>query len=517
MRSSISTVIALWLASLGSTSSAREALPAPIMTNDGPVIGVVREHFRSYKGIPYARAPVARLRWRAPVRPRPWTEPLAASAYGPACLQPDTQALADTATSEDCLTLNVWTPAQPATPRPVLFWIHGGGFRFGSGQIPGEVFARQGAVVVSINYRMGPLGWMAHPALKSKSANFGLQDMTLALNWVQDNISHFGGDPNNVTIFGVSAGGMAVNMLMASETARGLFHKAIAQSGYGTWALPRSRLAATPGPLSMSQAPAESAEAIGRALIARITDAKQSRSTLRGLDGQRLVDAIDGFQLPIVDGSTIIEEPAIRFMHGQHARVPFITGGNSFEGSVMPRSGISIATFKNDLGTHLEHAQRLYDDDVAVHDRQGYQRQFGDNRYLLAAHSMGRSSARSGAPTWLYYVDFLASAQRDHLPGAPHGGDAMMLFAGHRSEDPEVQAVALRMQRYWLAFAASGNPNGSRAEQANSPALWPTFDERQQRWLRIDSTDRVEPRILGAKLDWLESRYRSRVAALRKR
>ncbi|MFK7913532.1 MAG: carboxylesterase family protein, partial [Pseudomonadales bacterium] len=279
MRSCSIRLAGLLLIVIANVSSAREPMPAPVMTSDGPVIGIRTDQVRSFKGIPYARPPIDGLRWRAPRRPRPWQEPLDAAAFGPACLQPENALRGTGSMSEDCLTLNVWTPAERAAPRPVLFWIHGGGFRFGSGQIPGEVFASQGAVVVSINYRMGPLGWMAHPALKSKAANFGLQDMTLALNWVQNNIAAFGGDPNNVTIFGVSAGGMAVNLLMASDAARGLFHKAIAQSGYGTWALPRSRLASQRAPLAMSYGPPESAEAIASALVSRITDAPQNRAT----------------------------------------------------------------------------------------------------------------------------------------------------------------------------------------------------------------------------------------------
>ena len=512
MRQHFAPLIGLLLTILASTSHGRDPMPAPVMTSAGPVIGVRTDQVRSFKGIPYARAPVDKLRWRGPRRPRPWNEPLDASAFGPVCLQPESALRGNASMSEDCLTLNVWTPAERAAPRPVLFWIHGGGFRFGSGQIPGEVFASQGAVVVSINYRMGPLGWMAHPALKSKAANFGLQDMTLALNWVQNNIAAFGGDPNNVTIFGVSAGGMAVNLLMASDAAQGLFHKAIAQSGYGTWALPRSRLAQPQAPLNMANQAPESAEAIATALISRLTDAPQNRATLRGLDGQRLVDAVEGFQVPIVDGITILEEPAIRFLRGQHAKVPFMTGGNSYEGSVMPGSGISIRVFRSDLGADLARARALYADDFDVSESQGFARLFGDNRYLLAAHSMGLSNAAAGAPTWLYYVDFVAAAQRDTLPGAPHGGDAMILLGGHLSEDPQVRAVAKRMQRYWLRFAATGNPNGAADAADSAMTRWPAFEADRQQWLRIGTSDRSEAGVLSAKLALLQERYQRRIA-----
>ena len=195
--------------------------------------------------------------------------------------------------------------------------IHGGGFRAGSGNISGEVFASHDVVVVSINYRLGSLGFFAHPALDAEQANFGLLDMVLALQWVRDNIDQFGGDPGNVTIFGVSAGGMAVDLLMVSQAARGLFHRAIAQSGYATWALPRTRQAGDPQPLDMYAGPAQSAEKIASDLVARITDAPQTRQLLRTLDGQQLVEAVVGFQVPIVDGTSLTEEPGILFLRGQ--------------------------------------------------------------------------------------------------------------------------------------------------------------------------------------------------------
>lgn len=510
----------LMLISLVPSVSAQTSEAASVRISSGPVIGVEAGTVQSFKGIPYAQPPIGPLRWRAPQRPQPWTEPRFADRFGDRCLQPVRPAFrplpdAVATMSEDCLTLNVWTPAQRAEPLPVMFWIHGGGFRFGSGQIPGEVFAEQGAVVVSINYRMGPLGWIAHPELASSAANFGLQDMTLALNWVQNNIEAFGGDPDNVTIFGVSAGAMAVNLLMASDAANGLFHKAIAQSAYGTWALPRSRRASQRAPLSMAYGTPESAEAIAAAVVGRVTAEDQTREVLQGLDGQALVKAVEGFQIPIVDGVTVIEEPAIRFLRGQQAKVPLIIGGNSFEGSVMPGSGVSEATFVQDLGDDIGRARALYTDDFEVSDAQGFARMFGDNRYLLAAHSMGLSMARSNSPTWLYYIDFVPAQLRDSVPGAPHGGDAMILLGGHQSDDPEVQAVARRMQRYWLNFAATGNPNG-KVQADSRPTIettrWPRFSASQRQWLRIGVTDRVDSEVLADKLALLEERYHKRIA-----
>ncbi len=365
-----------------------------VQTSLGPVRGAPSGEVLAFKGIPYAKAPTERLRWQPPQPPKAWKQPFDATAYGPACLQPANPQRPVGATSEDCLNLNVWTPALDDRERPVMVWIHGGGFRTGSNQVPGEVLARQNAVVVAINYRLGPLGFLAHEALKDDTANFGLMDMVLALQWVRDNIRAFGGNPHKVTIFGVSAGGMAVDLLMVHKPAHGLFHRAIAQSGYATWSLPRTAAAATPAPLAMGLGPAEDAHANATALVARITESRQSRRTLLKLDGQALVDAVEGFHLPIVDGATLTEEPAVLFDRGGQADVPFLTGGNSFEGSVMPASGFTQAGFEAMLADAFPALQRAYASDFAADHSLGVQRIFGDNRYLLAARRLSSAMMR---------------------------------------------------------------------------------------------------------------------------
>ncbi|MFM8844329.1 MAG: carboxylesterase family protein, partial [Gammaproteobacteria bacterium] len=189
----------------------------------------------TFKGIRYAASPAGAQRWPAPrlLATAPANaralNPLDATNYGPSCLQPRAPSAPPLDTSEDCLYLNVWTPASKAkTPLPVMVWFHGGGFLTGDGRIPGEILAAQGVVVVSMNYRLGPLGFMAHESLSPDVANFGLLDMVAALDWISANIRAFGGDPRNITIFGISAGGQAVNLLMVSPLAAGKFHRAIA-------------------------------------------------------------------------------------------------------------------------------------------------------------------------------------------------------------------------------------------------------------------------------------------------
>ena len=311
-----------------------------VQTRQGLISGALDNGVHSFKGIPYAAPPVGDWRWKAPQPVPKFQSNFDATEFGPACLQP-LRADDLLETSEDCLTLNVWTAEVGPGEKPVMVWIHGGGFRWGSGRIPGEVFVHEGAVVVSLNYRLGPLGVFAHDSIDSETANFALLDLVQGLQWVRDNISFFGGDPANVTIFGVSAGGMAVNLLMVTESSAGLFHRAIAQSGYTTWPLSRSRNAPDKVLLDWALQPVDSAESFASAMVAEISDKPQTAENLRALDGETLVAVPTGFILPIVDGHSLREEPAILFERGQQHKASYLTGGNSYEGSVMPGAAIA--------------------------------------------------------------------------------------------------------------------------------------------------------------------------------
>ena len=481
------------------------AAAAVVTTEQGQFRGVRADWGWTFLGLPYARPPLGDLRWRPPQPAAVHEGVKAASGYGPMCPQSRAGQRGIAAASEDCLTLNVWTPGVDDGKRPVMVWIHGGGFRAGSGRIAGETFAVRGVVTVSFNYRLGPLGFFSHEALESREANFGLLDMILALRWVQANIAQFGGDPGNVTIFGVSAGGMAVSLLMVSPQAEDLFHRAIAQSGYGTWALPRTRHAPQGDVLSMGFAPPLSAEGIAQGLVAQVADGPATESGLRALDGAALAEAVEGFHLPLVDGGTLPEEPGLMFAQGRQHDVPLITGGNSNEGSVMPASGISAAEF---VGYHRDGqaaVERLYAEDYRLGPEQGVARMFGDNRYLLAARVAGAGMDNVDSPAWLYYLDFVPAEQSGEWRGTPHGYDAAILFAGAQSEDPTERALASRMQAFWVQFARSGNPNG------DGEVAWPRYDRQRDRWLVFSNEDRAEAGVIAAKLDLLESHYRRRV------
>jgi para-nitrobenzyl esterase len=473
-----------------------------VILPQGPVSGDYNDGIFSFLGIRYAQPPTGERRWSAPLPVRPGDSPIEASAFSPACLQPE-RPYANTPAgySEDCLTLNVWSPSLSGA-LPVMVWIHGGGFRFGSNVFPGEVFAERGVVLVSINYRLGPLGFFAHEALDSKVANFGLLDMELALRWLQEHIGRFGGDPDQVTVFGVSAGGQAVNLLMASPRTKGLFHRAISQSGYGTWALPRSKNAPVPAPRAMDGEPAVSAEAMSAEIVGRLGVVTTDASALRALDGEALVTALEGFQLPIVDGTSLPEEPGIRFLRGEQQPVPLMTGGNSYEGSVMPAAAITQADVRRYLGEDLREARNRYASDP---EDLWLQRLFGDYRYLLSAHVLATAMPQVRQPAWLYYLDFLSAGQEDR-PGSYHGTDSSLLLRGHLSEDPQARALTETLRRYWTDFARHGDPNGE------GPARWPANTAKEKNWM-LFSGEESGPRqqVIGARLELLENRYRDRV------
>ena len=480
----------------------------------GTVKGSIDKGVVSFKGIPYASPPTGSNRWKPPSAPYRLNGVLEANAFGPACLQPmelkDVYGIVET--SEDCLTLNVWSPQTSDTePKPVLVWIHGGGFRFGSGNIDADSIARRGVVVVSFNYRLGPMGFFAHDELNENVSSFAVLDMIQALNWIKSNIRKFGGDPNNVTIFGISAGGMAVNLLMTNRTADGLFHKAIAQSAYGTWPLPRSRSAPKPPPLDWNLEPIASAEENGAALLKAI---EYEERPIRQADGQTLIDSepVNSFTLPIVDGAALPEEPGLAFLRGHQAKVPYISGGTSFEGSIMPYSGVATERYRDLLGPHLNPLTGMYVDDFSDDEDHVIRKLFGEHRYLLSARVLGGAMNDIGSPAWLYYLDIESDELALSLlggragAGTPHGGDFMTMFKAEAYLDHAVLQASEQVWSLWIRFARKGNPNSTEN------TLWPEYSIESRQWLtigteRIDKTQRLTNR-----LDHLEQLYLSRIS-----
>ena len=469
----------------------------------GMLTGFAENGRTVFKGIPFARPPVGDLRWRAPVKPI--VRDQVAGAFGPQCTQK-----AVPASQENCLYLNVWTNGLDQKKQPVMVWVHGGGFRGGSGNIDGHALAGEGVVVVSFNYRLGPIGFFAHNELPG-ALNFGLLDMVAALEWVQTNIEAFGGDPANVTIFGVSAGGQAINLLMACPSANGLFHRAIAQSGYGTWPLPRIRGLKAPWLKNWLGEPVEDAVSVSRALTAELSGTDDMGS-LRRLAARDLVNALDGFQLPIVDGVSLPDEPAVVFMQGEQADVPYLTGGNSYEGSVQRGSGITLAEVASGFAYADKAVRAEYIADMAGDEKLGWKRVFGDLRYVLSAHILTDAMSTVSSSAWRYYVDFVPVAYKDEWPGTPHAMETIFLFSGDASPDPEVQALSRRMRGYWTRFAKFGDPNGNPTNRLlNARDLtWPPSTRAVPKWLVFAHEDRIEEKPLGDKLGLLSGHYMRR-------
>jgi len=462
------------------------------MTDTGALQGVTEAGIEHFLGIPYAAPPTGELRWRPPQPARPWDGVRAATEMGHACPQPTgkykaawaNDAIAAAGINEDCLNLNIWTPAEREGPLPVMFYIHGGNMQFGANAMPlydGTVLAREDVVVVIINYRLGYLGRFAHPALSRVQAdeplaNYGLFDQIAALEWVRRNISSFGGDPNNVTVFGHSSGGVSVNYLMAVPQSKGLFHKAIAQgSGVLIDRTMHYRESAPTG------ATGNSSEMVGTLLaenfgISWSNDAEVVQA-LRALSWEEIIEFQNTKQIPfnpVVDGRVVTDDIAKVFERGEQHNVPYIGGANSWEWSQI--SGIPLIGKWFMGGAMIE---GLSDEDLAMFDDQWTriglsQRWFAEGLFLSSTRYLGKQMATVSSPAWLYHVDYQQTAVRGELPGAAHGLEMPYLF-GQIKDHPEYQrptaAAAFppsaedlawgdTVRGYWLNMAKHGNPNG---------------------------------------------------------
>jgi para-nitrobenzyl esterase len=346
---------------LGAATTAASAAPFKARVETGVVVGEAEAGVEAFKGIPYAQPPVGPLRWRPPQPARPWSGERPAADFGHSCIQTSSSpnVSADSAAavaSEDCLTLNVWAPAHPAGKAPVMVWIHGGGNTNGSSAdsyYDGSAFARDGVVLVSINYRLGVFGFFAHPALTAEAAgeatgDFGLMDQVAALNWVKRNVAAFGGDPGNVTVFGESAGGEDVLLLLTAPSARGLFQKAISESA-GHWT----------GLPDLAKAEAAGKETASRAGIAGDATAAQ----LRALPAKALMDAGERLEGgPMVDGRFLPVQPIQAYASGAAIHVPLMIGTNGNEGSLLGPSPPNPEQRFPEFKDRLERVRTAYGD-----------------------------------------------------------------------------------------------------------------------------------------------------------
>jgi len=481
------------LVALAAASVARAQGPRA-MVEGGQVEGVVDGPAAVFKGIPYAAAPVGPLRWAPPQPAKPWSGLRDATRFGAICPQPaGAKRLDVTQASEDCLTLDVWAPAvKPARPLPVMLWLHGGGYETGSGSDPlydGKAFARDGVVLVTINYRLGVLGFFAHPSLTRAAkpgeplANYGLMDQVAALAWVKRNIAAFGGDPANVTVFGESAGGAAVVSLLAAPSAKGLFQKAIAESS-GFW-------------FGASGLPAAEAEGIK---VAQAAGADGSLASLRAIPAEKLVGLRPNDAMTVVDGRFLPQAPQDAFRSGRALDVPLIIGTNTGEGVLLgdsdPKETLKdvpagkLAALYGDAPDDAARARAVFND-------WGFS---GPSRWVAAKEA-------AGAPAWLYRFGYVSPRRGDPAKGAAHGSELVYVFESERMYDavarypdlPDIK-VAKTMHGCWIAFAKTGRPDGC------TPSVWTAYSPGTDELMKFDAAPVLEPAPRRAQWDYQVAR-----------
>jgi len=455
-----------------------------VKTESGEVQGVTQDGVLSFKGIPFAAPPVGDLRWKAPQAAAHWTSVRKADQYGHDCMQlpfPGDAAPLGTPPAEDCLVLNIWVPANRTTTKlPVMVWIYGGGFVNG-GSSPavyeGTQFAKQGIVFVSFNYRLGRFGFFAHPALTAEAkgaptGNFGYLDQIAALKWVQHNIAAFGGDPHQVTLFGESAGGGSVLTMMTSPLSKGLFQRAIIESGGG-----RNLLV---GQVDLHKPGANghlSAEQIGVnfATSKGVTDTGAAglealrrlpaEQVVNGLNMASMSQAASTYSGPILDGQIVLESPQRAFLAGHQMKIPVIIGANSSD------IGFSFAKTVDEVftpfGANKDEAAAAYNPDNSTNVRLVGSRVAADRMMVEPARFIARQVAVSGQPAYEYRFSYVAVSMRAQWPnGAPHATEIPYVFDTVKARfgadlNPADETTARAANTYWSAFAKTGDPNSS--------------------------------------------------------
>jgi len=466
----------------------------------GEVQGVVTEGISIFKGIPFAAPPVGDLRWKAPAPVQGWTGIKKADAFGLACMQAPGSMGNTAPVGEDCLYLNVWTPAKkPGEKIPVIVWIYGGGFSGGSTSTPmydGMGFAKKGVALVSVAYRVGPFGFLAHPELSRESGkgsgDYGLEDMIAGLKWVKANIAQFGGDPSNVTIFGHSAGGAAVSMLAASPVTKGLFHRVICmsggsftplqtsnQAGAGT-GIPALKVAESRGEEFLKKLGAADIKA-ARALSAEVIQ----KGTEGGMGG-------GGFR-PAADGYIIPSDLYSLYQAGRFNDTPILLGNTSEEAATMGRPNVTAVEFekqiKSQYGAQADAILSAYphstDAESAKASRGVRQSTSAWNTWTWAR----LQSQKGKGKAFEYLFDYVHTSPD---LGSGHGSDVPYAFQTLRAgrggaPKPEDLKLSDMISSYWVNFAKNGDPNGLGLPK------WPAFAENDQKVMVFDADPSARP------------------------
>jgi para-nitrobenzyl esterase len=488
---SFSKCVVFSLALVAAVSEGSYGFDVTVVTKSGRVKGT-GVGIASFKGIPYAAPPVGRLRWRPPEAPASWNNVRDASQFGPQCPQPRPGL-----SSEDCLSLNIWTPATSAPDHlPVMVWIHGGGFFAGSGSLPaydGEALARRGVVLVTLNYRLGALGFLAHPALSRESArgvsgNYGILDQIAALRWVQNNIAQFGGDPANVTVFGESGGAYSICVLTVSPLTQGLFRRAILQS-LPLMFQPARRLREHHA--SLASAEEEGQTKVPDVASLRMIGAEQIVKQVA--PGPTLSNATHFY--PVVDGWVLPNDPADLIGTKRQASAPILIGYNADEGNFFapdaPKTLAGLQTFVRSKfhDSVLEPILGMYRAKTDADAPGALTRFFGDYELLTSTVLTARAMARV-SNVHVFQFSRVGPLSRRLWNGAAHTSELPYVFDHVTSPsadfEPQDKAVSDVMAGAWVTFAKIGDPNG--------PGLpvWPQYQEPGYRYLNYSDNITTE-------------------------
>ncbi len=480
---------------------------------DGDVQGTVNEQTRQFLGIPFAAPPVGTLRWRPPTPPAPWQDVLQANAFAGACAQL-ASIQGPASENEDCLYLNVWTPdPAPRKPLPVMVWFHGGGNQQGSAGdpvpfpgVPGHFYdahvlaEERGVVVVTINYRLNVFGFFAHAALAGEDSghpyagNQGLLDQHAALVWVRANIAGFGGNPKRVTIFGESAGSQDTCLQVASPSSKKLFHRAISESGGCTTRHPTAAEGAATAATFATSAGCGAASDPLTCLRAQPASALLAILRQSGTPGA-IVPSFDFG--PVIDGGFLPDQPRTLFDGGRYAKVPYILGSNTDEGTLfllgtppVTTDAAYLAALQARYGTRADDVAAVYPASSFASPQDALARAFGDQILVCTTYDTARRAAAGGAHVYLYnFAREIPIAILQQLGlGAFHGSEIVYVFGSITPPTPEDGTLGQTIRGYWTRFARSGNPNGKGAVR------WPRFKDKTDRRLDLD----VEPSVLTA-------------------
>jgi para-nitrobenzyl esterase len=492
------------------------AARGPVKLTAGQVMGAVspeNENVSRFLGIPFAAPPMGDLRWRPPQAIDPWDGVRSAESFGPAPTQPIDPMLSlfglqdGDEMSEDCLHLNVWTPASDANEsRPVMVWIHGGGFRIGHAahrMYNGVRLAERGVVVVTINYRLNVAGGFAHPLLSEESGNdasgnYALLDQIAALQWVRDNISTFGGNPKNVTIFGESAGGRSVSVLMTSPLAKDLFHKGICQSG---------ALRDTGGTLAAREVQGVTiAKAIGCNTLPE----------LRTADWRAMEDPFPFDSNPFVDGWVVPDTPEALYANGKIHNKPLLIGTNANEAGLFAQmlstpidtTAKFRAVVEEEFGPATTEILAAYPAASNVDAQDAWNALRTDMWFSLPARKQSRWLEAAGRQSYLYCLSRIPPWRGGKTMGAHHGAEIAYVFGGgvrcgsfdpDGAQDPLDRALSDAIMCYWVNFAATGDPNGDGLPD------WTAYSSSNQDYLHFANTAAADTNLFRERLDVLEA------------